>query len=80
VIASGDRDFLPLVNVAHKLNWTVEMAAFGSAMSANMSVAVDKVRPLDDLLDKIGHCAFQWPRPAAKAREGKPARRLRAAA
>src|SRR5262245_33578094 len=28
VIASGDKDFLPLVNIAHKLNWIVEMAAF----------------------------------------------------
>jgi uncharacterized LabA/DUF88 family protein len=61
VIASGDRDFLPLVNVAHKLDWTVEMAAFGPAMSSSMAVAVDKVRPLDGLLDNIGHCAFQWP-------------------
>jgi uncharacterized LabA/DUF88 family protein len=47
VIASGDRDFLPLVNVAHKQNWAVEMAAFGPSMSSQMAVAVDKVRPLD---------------------------------
>jgi uncharacterized LabA/DUF88 family protein len=25
VIASGDRDFLPLVSVAHQMKWTVEM-------------------------------------------------------
>ena len=28
VIASGDRDFLPLVNVAHQQGWAVEMTAF----------------------------------------------------
>jgi uncharacterized LabA/DUF88 family protein len=33
VIASGDRDFIPLVNVAHDLKWTVEMAAFSSLHS-----------------------------------------------
>jgi uncharacterized LabA/DUF88 family protein len=61
VIASGDRDFLPLVNVAHKQGWTVEMAAFGPSMSSAMSVAVDKVRPLDRSINVIGHCAFPWP-------------------
>jgi uncharacterized LabA/DUF88 family protein len=33
VIASGDRDFLPLVTVAHDLKWTVEMAAFSGSIS-----------------------------------------------
>src|SRR5262245_1586667 len=61
VIASGDRDFLPLVTVAHQQGWTVEMATFGGAMSSQMSIAVDKVRPLDGSLDLIGHCAFEWP-------------------
>jgi hypothetical protein len=31
VIASGDKDVLPLANVAHQLGWIVEMAAFESA-------------------------------------------------
>ena len=61
MIASGDKDFLPLVNVAHKLGWIVEMAAFGPAMATSMAMAVDEVRPLDKLLDQIGHCAFEWP-------------------
>ena len=39
VIASGDRDFLPLVSVAHQLNWTVGVSSEGHAV---MSV---KVRP-----------------------------------
>jgi len=65
VIASGDRDFLPLVNVAHELKWTVEMAAFSSAFAPHgqMAISVDKVRPLDGSLDLIGHCAFDWPSP-----------------
>ncbi|MGB6389776.1 MAG: NYN domain-containing protein [Methyloceanibacter sp.] len=61
VIGSGDRDFLPLVNVAHQLTWTVEMAAFVSAFSGQMAMAVDKVCPLDSALDHIGHNAFDWP-------------------
>ncbi len=63
IVASGDRDFLPLVNVAHRLTWTVEMVAFASAFSpaGQMAIAVDRVRPLDGSLDLIGHCAFQWP-------------------
>jgi uncharacterized LabA/DUF88 family protein len=69
VIASGDRDFLPLVNVAHQRGWTVEMAAFSSAFTSHgqMSMSVDKVRPLDGSLDLIGHCAFPWPDPAPSA-------------
>ena len=61
VIASGDRDFMPLVNIAHKRGWTVEMAAFTSAFSSEMSTAVDKVRPLNGSLDIIGHNDFKWP-------------------
>jgi uncharacterized LabA/DUF88 family protein len=63
VIGSGDRDFIPLVNLAHEEGWTVEMAAFSSAYSptGQMATSVDKVRPLDGSLDLIGHCAFEWP-------------------
>lgn len=63
IIASGDRDFLPLVRVAHEEGWTVEMAAFGSAFSRHgeMATAVDKIRTLDGSLDLIGHNAFDWP-------------------
>jgi uncharacterized LabA/DUF88 family protein len=61
VIASGDRDFLPLVTVAHDLKWTVEMAAFSDSISNQMAIAVDTVRPLDGSLDLIGHCARPWP-------------------
>jgi uncharacterized LabA/DUF88 family protein len=63
IIASGDRDFIPLVNIGHELNWLVEMVAFSSAFSptGEMAMAVDEVRPLDGSLDLIGHCAFPWP-------------------
>jgi uncharacterized LabA/DUF88 family protein len=63
VIASGDRDFIPLVNIAHELKWLVEMVAFSSAFSpfGEMAMAVDKVYPLDGSLDLIGHRDFKWP-------------------
>ena len=63
IIGSGDRDFIPLVGIAHSLKWTVEMTAFSSSFSktGEMAMAVDKVRPLDGSLDLIGHCAFSWP-------------------
>ncbi|WP_316228648.1 NYN domain-containing protein [Bradyrhizobium sp. SZCCHNR1045] len=63
IIASGDRDFIPLVNIAHELGWTVEMCAFSSsyAQQGEMALAVDKVRPLDGSLDLIGYYAFVWP-------------------
>jgi uncharacterized LabA/DUF88 family protein len=63
VIASGDRDFIPLVNVAHRKKWDVEMCAFSSAFSpaGDMAMSVDKVRPLDADYLKIGKCEFPWP-------------------
>jgi uncharacterized LabA/DUF88 family protein len=63
VIASGDRDFIPLVSVAHRRKWLVEMAAFSSAFSAvgQMATSVDKVRPLETVFKDIGHNAFKWP-------------------
>lgn len=63
IIGSGDRDFIPLVNIAHERGWTVEMVAFSSAFTAvgEMAMSVDKTRPLDGSLDLIGHNAYQWP-------------------
>jgi uncharacterized LabA/DUF88 family protein len=63
VIASGDRDFIPLVGVAHRRGWEVEMVAFTSAFNptGEMATAVDKVRPLDVDFEKIGSNAFDWP-------------------
>jgi uncharacterized LabA/DUF88 family protein len=63
VIASGDRDFVPLVNIAHETGWTVEMAAFASAFSpgGEMATSVDEIRPLDDVFNKIGTGTYKWP-------------------
>jgi uncharacterized LabA/DUF88 family protein len=63
VLASGDRDYVPLMDVAHRNGWKVEMCAFTSSFPphGDLADAADKVRPLDDCLDEIGHCAFTWP-------------------
>jgi uncharacterized LabA/DUF88 family protein len=66
VLASGDRDFLPLVNVAHRKKWEVEMCAFSSAFRTDgeMALAVEKVRPMDAYYLKVGRHDFVWPIPA----------------
>ena len=63
VIASGDRDFIPLVGVAHRRGWLVEMAAFSSAFSATgqMATSVDTIVPLEKVFGEIGYNAFDWP-------------------
>jgi uncharacterized LabA/DUF88 family protein len=65
IIASGDRDFIPLVGAAHRKNWLVEMAAFASAFNVQgeMATSVEKVTPLDTVFNRIGHNDFQWPIP-----------------
>lgn len=63
VLASGDRDFIPLVKLAQRRGWQVEMCAFTSAFSAagEMAQSVNKVRPLDADFEKIGRYDFKWP-------------------
>lgn len=63
IIVSGDRDFIPLVGVAHRRGWSVEMAAFTSAFSTTgeMATSVEKVIPLDPIFHQIGHNDFDWP-------------------
>jgi uncharacterized LabA/DUF88 family protein len=65
VIVSGDRDFIPLVRVAQRRRWNVEMAAFTTAYNpgGEMAIAVEKIIPLDPLFPKIGSYGFQWPIP-----------------
>jgi len=62
-ILSGDRDFVPLVSVAHRRSWAVEMWAFKNAFnpSGAMAMSVDEICPLDDVFSGIGHYAFTWP-------------------
>ncbi len=67
VLASGDRDYVPLVAVAHRNGWTVELCAFTSSFSpeGELARAVDQVRPLDDCFDTISRYEFDWhPAPA----------------
>jgi uncharacterized LabA/DUF88 family protein len=63
VLASGDRDFLPLVRLAQRRNWEVEMCAFSNAFSpwGSMAMEVNRVRQLDSAFDKIGRYDFVWP-------------------
>lgn len=62
-ILSGDRDFIPLVKVAQRRKWEVEMWAFSTAYTSTgqMATSVDHVRPLDQVFPKIGRYEFQWP-------------------
>lgn len=62
-ILSGDRDFIPLVNIAQRRGWSVEMWAFKNAFrdTGQMAITVDHIFPLDDVFDEIGHNAFPWP-------------------
>ncbi len=63
VIASGDRDFIPIVKLAQRYRWEVEMCAFASSFNAygDMASSVNKVRPLDADFAAIGHNDFPWP-------------------
>lgn len=62
-ILSGDRDFLPLVSVAHRRGWAVEMWAFKNAYhpSGQMAMSVDRICPLDDVFLTIGQSVYDWP-------------------
>ncbi len=57
VLASGDRDFVPLVEVAHRHGWKVELCAFSSSFheDGELAQAADKVRLLDNKLKEVGH-------------------------
>ena len=63
VLASGDRDFMPLVRLAQRRGWAVEMCSFSSAFapSGAMALSVNQVRQLDGAFDKIGRYDFAWP-------------------
>ncbi|MBD3770521.1 MAG: NYN domain-containing protein [Rhodobacterales bacterium] len=69
VLASGDRDFIPLIRVAQGRGWSTEMAAFSSAFSnyGEMATTVDKVRPLDTVFNTIGSHSFEWPTPTVES-------------
>ena len=63
VIGSGDRDFIPLVKVAQRRGWEVEMKAFSTAYNPHgeMATSVDRIKSLDGEFAKIGRNEFDWP-------------------
>ncbi|MCW0219349.1 MAG: NYN domain-containing protein [Prosthecobacter sp.] len=62
-ILSGDRDFLPLVTMAQKHGWSVEMWAFKNSFNSvgQMATSVNIIKPMDDIFNQVGAHAFQWP-------------------
>lgn len=58
VVASGDRDLLPLVDVAHRHGWEVEVAAFSNSFDpqGELASAAERVRLLDEVFERIGRC------------------------
>jgi hypothetical protein len=63
VLASGDLDFLPLMNVAQRHEWQTELCAFSTDFDPRGELAnsVDRVRVLDDAFLTIGRCEWDWP-------------------
>ncbi|MDE5814928.1 MAG: NYN domain-containing protein [Alistipes sp.] len=62
-LLSGDRDFIPLINIATELRWETEMWAFSNAFQQTgvMAQSVTRINSLDNVFSKIGHCEFKWP-------------------
>lgn len=56
VIASGDMDLLPLINLAKEYGWRVELCAFSNSYSSGseLCTSCDLVRPLDEYFDQLG--------------------------
>jgi uncharacterized LabA/DUF88 family protein len=56
VVASGDRDMVPLVDAAHRHEWDVELCAFTNSYEpdGDLATTADRVRPLDEAFEKIG--------------------------
>lgn len=55
VVASGDSDLLPLINIAKQYGWRVELCAFKSSYheDSELCTSCDEVRPLDAHLDEL---------------------------
>lgn len=63
VLAAGDLDYLPLVEVARRWEWQVELCAFTESFDpeGDLAKAVDRVRPLEECFESIGRCEYPWP-------------------
>lgn len=59
VIASGDLDLLPLVNLAKDYGWKVEVCAFSNSYNpdSELCAACSEVRALDDYFEQLGGAA-----------------------
>lgn len=62
-VLSGDRDFIPLINMAVKRGWETEMWAFSSSFTSHgmMAQTVNRIKPLDTYFNVIGNNSFEWP-------------------
>lgn len=62
-LLSGDRDFMPLISFANNKGWITEMWAFSNAFNdgGEMAQTVTRIKPLDNVFDKIGRYEFEWP-------------------
>jgi hypothetical protein len=62
-LLSGDRDFIPLINIAISRGWETEMWAFESAFrkGGQMAQTVNRVKPLDPISPRFGRNDFAWP-------------------
>lgn len=56
VLASGDRDYVPLVELAKRNDWEVELRAFKSSyeVDGDLAAQADRVMPLDECFEEIG--------------------------
>jgi len=53
-LLSGDRDFVPLIQTAYREGWETELWGFSSSLSVELAQMAHRVRPLDEVFDKIG--------------------------
>jgi uncharacterized LabA/DUF88 family protein len=53
-LISGDRDFVPLIEVADEEGWETELWGFSSSISHNLAEIVTRVKTLDSVFDIIG--------------------------
>lgn len=54
-LLSGDSDFLPLINIAHKRKWETEIWAFSNAFNpqGEMAKTADRIKYLDSVFEQI---------------------------
>ncbi len=60
VIASGDRDFIPVVEAVKRLNKTVRIASFSVALAHGLNSVADSVIDLDPHIAEISLQVYQY--------------------